>query len=103
MKVAAITYRTAQVQRDLGMGFNAEETLSPLDAEFFILRWLKLVRNCSFICLFPEHFMNVYYGSNSVLGTGHTEQGFCTQGGHTCLRHTFVSICKQMFKNINML
>lgn len=50
------------------MGFKAEMTLSLLDAEFIILKLLKLVRNYSFICLFPKYFMSTYYGSDSVLG-----------------------------------
>ena len=80
------------------MGFKAEMTLSLLDTELIILKLLKLVRNYSFICLFPKYLMTTYYGSNSVR---HTEQGFCICGGHEYLKHTFVSMCKHTFKNAN--
>lgn len=43
------------------MGFNVEVTLSTLGAELFILELLKLVRNYSFICVFPEYFEHLLW------------------------------------------
>lgn len=75
--LVAIMHWAAHVLRDLGMGFNVEVTLFPPDTEFFILKLPKLVRNYSFICLFPKYLISVCCGSNTVLDTGDIEQAFC--------------------------